>query len=247
VPLTPLHCARLQAVSQLLEVLGAAGDTPVPVPSWHYEEPAERSRRLAGGADMQLQDALAACYDLRQPREAQLLAALWDALPPAARASASAPSSDADASDAGSSGSGSDEPAAAAAQLPVSDSVASLDASGPPGGGKAAAAQAAALAALRQAEPDAQAQYWAARHVVDVLRDFPAARLSAAQLLPALRQLQPRLYSISSAPLEQEARVQVGRSAAAGAGALAGAGPGRRAPATHVRQPWGASLSMIYA
>jgi sulfite reductase (NADPH) flavoprotein alpha-component len=53
--------------------------------------------------------------------------------------------------------------------------------------------------------------YLAPRHVIDVLRDSglaAARKLGASGLLPALRQLQPRLYSISSSPAEARARVQ---------------------------------------
>jgi len=46
--------------------------------------------------------------------------------------------------------------------------------------------------------------------VVDVLADFPHAKLSADDLLRCLRPLQPRLYSISSSPLEEPNRVQAG-------------------------------------
>ena len=66
------------------------------------------------------------------------------------------------------------------------------------------------LAALT-ADAGAAEAYLAPRHVVDVLRDFrlPAgATLGPAELLGTLRQLQPRLYSISSS--------QVGGRPAAG-------------------------------
>lgn len=53
------------------------------------------------------------------------------------------------------------------------------------------------LAALAADNAVAEA-YLAPRHVIDVLRDFRPARLGAAELLGVLRQLQPRLYSISS-------------------------------------------------
>jgi sulfite reductase alpha subunit-like flavoprotein len=55
------------------------------------------------------------------------------------------------------------------------------------------------------ADPAAAEAYLAPRHVIDVLRDFlptttngPQLLLGPAQLLGTLRQLQPRLYSISS-------------------------------------------------
>ncbi len=60
------------------------------------------------------------------------------------------------------------------------------------------------LAALLR-DTEAAEAYLAPRHVIDVLRDFapaPAAGvgvpLGPAELLGGLRQLQPRLYSISS-------------------------------------------------
>jgi hypothetical protein len=51
----------LQAVDELLAVLGASGDEQVPVPSWHYRT------ANADGADetMRLRDALIQCYDIR--------------------------------------------------------------------------------------------------------------------------------------------------------------------------------------
>ena len=51
------------------------------------------------------------------------------------------------------------------------------------------------------------AAWLAERHVADVLAVAPSVRLTAADLLPCLRQLQPRLYSISSSPLEATGRV----------------------------------------
>ena len=50
------------------------------------------------------------------------------------------------------------------------------------------------------------------RHLVDVVQAFPALCLPLARLLVHLRQLQPRLYSISSSQLENPAHVQVSLS-----------------------------------
>ena len=72
---------------------------------------------------------------------------------------------------------------------------------------------------LSGSEEDRQA-YLEPRHVVDVLSDFADARLSSADLLPCLRPLQPRLYSISSSPLEGPGRVQASVSAPSPAGWL---------------------------
>ena len=63
--------------------------------------------------------------------------------------------------------------------------------------------QATQLAALQADEAAAEA-YFAVRHVADVLRELlpSGLKLKVEQLLPVLRPLQPRLYSISSSPLE---------------------------------------------
>jgi len=48
-------------------------------------------------------------------------------------------------------------------------------------------------------------KYLAERHIADILRDWKPVRLTVEELLKVMRQLQPRLYSISSSPLEQPA------------------------------------------
>ena len=59
----------------------------------------------------------------------------------------------------------------------------------------------------------AREAYLEPRHLIDILQEFlpPGARVAAQELLAALRPLIPRLYSISSSPLEHPARVQVPR------------------------------------
>ena len=55
----------------------------VAVPSWHYEEAPEASGAVGGKMPVAL--ALTKCYDLRSPK-AELLAALWAAVPEAIKA-----------------------------------------------------------------------------------------------------------------------------------------------------------------
>lgn len=55
-----LHGCNPQAVEELLCSLRAPGETPVPVPSWHYEEAEPRQADT-----MLLREALSLCYDLR--------------------------------------------------------------------------------------------------------------------------------------------------------------------------------------
>jgi len=166
----------------------------VPTPPWHYEElePAD-----GGGppvpaprpAEMPLREALARCYDLRVPKGGPLLRALRGAL-------------------AGGGGGG--------------------------GGEAGVEEEARRLDALLAGGKDALDAYLEPRHVIDVLRELPlataaafgsaggqgggggegrgkddaAARPPLLLLLSCLRQLQPRLYSISSSPLEAPGRVQ---------------------------------------
>ena len=65
------------------------------------------------------------------------------------------------------------------------------------------------LCELRSASQAELERYLEPRHVIDVLTDFAFARPPLEKLLRSLRPLQPRLYSISSSPLEAPRRVQV--------------------------------------
>lgn len=53
-----------QAVDELLEVMGVDGKLQVQVPCWHYDD----AVLPANATSMPLRDALARCYDLRQPK-----------------------------------------------------------------------------------------------------------------------------------------------------------------------------------
>jgi hypothetical protein len=88
-----LPCCLLQAVGELLEVMGAHGSLLVQVPAWHYADP----QLPAGATSLPLRDALERCYDLRQPKpellqllHGRLAAASAAAAPPAAGAGAEA-------------------------------------------------------------------------------------------------------------------------------------------------------------
>ena len=65
------------------------------------------------------------------------------------------------------------------------------------------------LCELQSASQEELERYLEPRHVIDVLTDFAFPRLPLEKLLRSLRPLQPRLYSISSSPLEAPRRVQV--------------------------------------
>jgi len=239
-----MHTNAHQAVDALLAVLGVSGDTLVPVPSWHYTEP-EGHVTVVKGDDgalaMPLHTALARCYDLRSPRGDTLVKLLLSSL-----------SSSADGTGA----------AAAAVKAPAANGTAKGQVNGKVKGNASAAVksveqQVSELTALA-ADKVALDDYLTPRHVIDMLRDYPAAHvtvdqvgstcakvgvqcsrrngwlspgipppctwppfvltpapfqpqtrpLPATQLLPTLRQLQPRLYSISSSPLEDGQGVQ---------------------------------------
>lgn len=69
------------------------------------------------------------------------------------------------------------------------------------------------LSQLLAADGTTTDKYFAERHVIDVLEEFASAHPTVQQLLTVLRQLQPRLYSISSSPLEKPQHVQVNSEA----------------------------------
>ncbi|KAL6745889.1 sulfite reductase [Haematococcus lacustris] len=181
-------------VEELVEVMAADGSQLVPTPAWHYED----ASHPGGKPDqLTLRDALAMCYDLRSPKP-ELLKLLSQALlgGEAAQQQGAAPGPPAKTLGVGSrSGRGSGALGRSAAKEGA--------------GSDAVAAQAAALSSLLAGGSSAQESYLeGGRHVVDILRCFSAAHLNPSQVLGALRPLLPRLYSISSSPLEHPTRVQ---------------------------------------
>ncbi|KAI8473830.1 MAG: sulfite reductase [Monoraphidium minutum] len=183
------------AVSELLAALGAGGDELVAAPAWHYQEAEGHAAVVAGpsGPALPLRAALARCYDLRSPRGDALLKLLQAAAAAAAGGKAAAAN--------GTTANGIPNGTA-------NGTAANGTANGAAAGKQPSAAAQAARAGELLADKAALESYLAPRHVIDVLRDFPAARVDYQQLLPALRQLQPRLYSISSSPLEAPCSVQ---------------------------------------
>ena len=53
----------LQAVNEVLQVLGQDGRQAVPCPSWHYQEPGGEAH--PSDRQLPLREALIRCYDLR--------------------------------------------------------------------------------------------------------------------------------------------------------------------------------------
>lgn len=82
-PAPPHVGSLLQAVEELLAALGADGSLLVQVPSSHYADPLLPQ----GACSMPLRDALARCYDMRQPKH-DLLRLLHAKLAAAASAAA---------------------------------------------------------------------------------------------------------------------------------------------------------------
>ncbi|KAG1673661.1 hypothetical protein FOA52_013326 [Chlamydomonas sp. UWO 241] len=166
-------------VSELLAAAGGLdGKASVAVPSHHYSE---EGGEAAPGASLTLSAALTKCYDLREPRPQQLFAALVAA------------------------GAG-----GAAAELASGDDAARTAYLEQLFAALVAAGAGGAAAELASGDDAARTACLEGRHTADAFRELlPAgAKLSASELLACLRPLQPRLYSISSSPLEKDASVQ---------------------------------------
>jgi len=178
----PLNDAK--AVEELLAASGLSRSEEVACPSSRPQEAGPQGQV----SKMPLAEVLQRYYDIRSPKP-DILGLLWESLPEKLRkqqAAAGTPS------EAGQNGT-----------HVVGNGVHVAN-------GNATAAKASDRPSLQAllADESKQEAYFADRHVVDVLIDFKPAKLSTQQLLSVLRPLQPRLYSISSSPLENKTRVQ---------------------------------------
>ncbi len=181
-------------MAELLSQLGARGNEQIARPAWHYTEASPAEASTSGS--MELRDALARCYDLRCPRERQLLQLLWSHMPEDARAAALAAMGQQQQDQAdGCEGdgavliqaqSGSTGSTGQGDHMAPSDSASSLSAAtarskGSKGAGLAES-QALRLQQLMSADADQLEAYLAERHVIDVLRDFSEAQVASAQV-----------------------------------------------------------------
>ena len=184
----------VQAVSELLTVLGATGNEAVQIPAWHYTEEPDHTPRAAAAAgsvpegSMSLRHALTSCYDLHTPKAEPLLQLLLLKLQQESVTIASAKVGEtgrvANGTATGLNGVGNHghhyEVVATAAG---SKSAAAVDVAVSDQGQKKTASHVAAAAAagkvdhIQQLLEDKQAleAYLAERHVVDILRDFASS------------------------------------------------------------------------
>jgi len=183
---------RPEDAEQLLAAMGAQGDLLLPAPAW--------PRRLgpAGAVEsdkIPLRDLLISAYDIRAPKP-ELLQMILKALPD--HHSNGLPNG-----------------ATNGAANGVADGHANGLSNGHANGHMNGDSSCDKGSPVQQAEKVRAVlasnveKYLAPRHVSDILADFPAARLEPPQVLAGLRQLQPRLYSISSAQREGATRVAV--------------------------------------
>jgi sulfite reductase (NADPH) flavoprotein alpha-component len=159
-----------------------------------------------------LREVMSVCYDLCSPKPdlLRLLATKLEALvPPTAAAAAAAAkkgapgrhrSTDSDYSD--DSAYSNDSAFDVVAQSAAERSAGTSDSGDSSAADLSSAVDASARLAALLASSEGTAAYLAARHVADVLRDWRPAALTSTELLGVLRALSPRLYSISSSPLE---------------------------------------------
>lgn len=179
-----LHIQR-QAVGALLSVIGASGDEPVPVPSWHYAEPegpnangtanGAASTNGKGAPSMPLRAALTLCYDLRSPRGDVLVKLLVAALTAGATAGSKPVN--------GAATNGKKRGGGKKAVNGVGSNGAVANGSSGVNGGSSGGVQEqlAELSRLAEDKGDLE-QYLEPRHVIDFLRDFGAPAIGVDQV-----------------------------------------------------------------
>jgi len=185
-------------VAELLEVWGVDGAETVATPDW--DAPAHDRTTLP------LREALERCYDIREPKP-EIFGELLKALQArSAKANGGVVDIHVDATN-GHVANGHATNGHAANGHAANGHVANGHgpASNGVGNGKAADKE-AILAKLTSSRTDAE-QYLTPRHLVDLFREFCTLPVSA--VLPCLRPLQPRMYSISSSMREDPRKVQV--------------------------------------
>lgn len=171
-----------QSVEELLQQLGATGDETVTRPSWHYQEQ-QQQQPDSNSSSMSLRHALTVAYDIKTPKAKPLLQLLLDQLTAAAASDDSSkldqqqqqngssplrPSIDLQVDATGGKPSPASKPAAAAGKQAAAASP--------------AAAAIAAIQGLLASDASSLDAYLTPRHVIDVLQDFPAARLKHTQV-----------------------------------------------------------------
>ncbi|KAK9905499.1 hypothetical protein WJX75_000993 [Coccomyxa subellipsoidea] len=185
----PTNCP--QGLEELIEALGVARDTQVPVPSWHYEEAQARTE-----ITMPLHEALSLCYDLRAPKP-ELLTVLLSSIQKSSQPRAQNGHQNGFAVKDG-----------IDAKLP-NGYLANGHAANGLQNGHAPVTQEEKLKQLIASGEASIEAYFEPRHVTDVLHDFNEANPDLQKVLAALRPLLPRLYSISSSMLEGQRSVQI--------------------------------------
>jgi sulfite reductase (NADPH) flavoprotein alpha-component len=166
---------RLQAVDALLSVIGASGDEPVPVPSWHYAEPdgptANGTANGKGSHSMPLRAALTRCYDLRSPRGDVLVKLLIASLTAGGATAGSMPVN------------GKKLGGGKKAVNGVSSNGAVANGSGGANGSSSGGVQEQLAELSRLAEDKGEMdKYLEPRHVIDILEDFGAPAIGVDQV-----------------------------------------------------------------
>lgn len=191
---------NINDVDEILRCIRADGDIRVQIPAWHYKD-----LIIADGKDkdqsgsISVRNALLKCYDLKQPKKVllrTLLQRLHDVL-------------------------GKDNEETQKENIHRNNGVLNGEANQEFGVHREngemkenLCANGCIIDAIDRLEgivsdTKSTAKYLENRHVIDILEEFPQAscNMPIIELLNGLQQLAPRLYSISSSPLENPQRV----------------------------------------